>query len=759
MSFIDRLSGQSVEQPPERTHFGRWLFHVDDTDPDDATGHTNGCSAGEGDVLAPGTTGDWALVRPGDTIPIRGRFFPDTLPDDQDAEALLQLGQMLRDPDKAGGGWSEWSDISPLAPGLDEAVKPHPFEDRIVAEIDHLAAVCRRPRTHIRRESERILVARARRVARDAPAQLASHTEDWEYRTVAGIRPRRILADVREERWDLYENRVAVRLVDELVAWLRRRIVEVRRIRGDVYARMEQIRGAASGTRHRAHRIYKLWGEGWDNRPSEVADSTLKRLEVLVYKLLSLMDSPLYKHIPVRASAPSGSRTTNLFSNDDHYRGVARLWHEWSRLAAPRAASRSELWNRYQDLHRGFDAWCMLVILRSCLQLRLQPTEDDDWESNICPGSAVRLDQGFEVEWNRAGTITLADTHEDRALLRFVPLIHGLEGARTPEAAETRVAPFVEAVADAAHWTVILHPAVSGSPPHDALAGVGNPPVPGTRGAIDFIRVSPFSLESVERVARAIRWTTLVHRMLAYPPEVRAIPTSTLQAYPELRTVLESNTGRWCKSERHGSAKWVVVGQPPDRLRQAVAESLKDGRARLQRLSDESRDVQDGLKRNRGKGRSMAELNRKKRRMLQPLREAEDRVRSLESFETQIRMACEDIAALATCPACGKHDTEFEAREHDCFAGRCASKECGAQWELHHDPDVAGRRDSGSHGALKSRIPVFRPGDANADAWRRRDAAPQWVDDFLGCDVLAIPATAEGGDSVFLPPRTVPRSP
>ena len=298
----------------------------------------------------------------------------------------MQLGQALRDPDCAKRGWLEWSGISPLAPGLDEAVKPHPFEDRIEAEIEHLAAVCRNPRTHIRRETERVLVARARRIARDAPARLASHTEDWEHRTIAGIRPRRILADIRKN--DGTSTRTGWRCDSSTISsrGCAGGLPKYAASAMTVYARMEKIRGSVSGTRHRAHRIYTLWGEGWDNSPSEVAESTLKRLEDLLYKFLGLMDSRLYKHIPGRARAPGGLRTTNLFGNDEHYRGVARLWHEWSRLAVPRASSPSELRARYQDLHRGFDAWCMLVIVRACSQLRLDPVEDEDLESEIRPG-------------------------------------------------------------------------------------------------------------------------------------------------------------------------------------------------------------------------------------------------------------------------------------------------------------------------------------------------------------------------------------
>ena len=160
---------------------------------------------------------------------------------------------------------------------------------------------------------------------------------------------------------------------------------------------------------------------------------------------------------------------TNLFSNHDDYRGVARLWYEWSR-AAPRTPSPGELHKQRQELHRSFDAWCMLVIVRACSQLGLAPAEDKDWESEIHPGSAIRLDKGLRLDWERTGAITLVDN--DRVLVRFVPLIHVLEQAKTREAVMARGTPLVEAVPGKTHWTIVLHPAISGRPPHDALAGV-----------------------------------------------------------------------------------------------------------------------------------------------------------------------------------------------------------------------------------------------------------------------------------------------
>ena len=722
MSFVNRIIGESVDRlPSERTHFGRWLFA-----PDDGSGpmRLNGQPAGDGDVLAPNPAGEWTLQRSGDSGPIRGHFFPDALPDEQDVTALLQLGEMLREPEKAKGGWLEWDDTNPLAPGLDESVKPHPLENRIESELEHLVAVCWKPRTHIRMETDRIHVARARRIARNAPAWLASHTEDWDHRTITGVQPHRILAEIREEQWDLYENRVAVRLVDNLVFCLRRRVAEVRRVLYEVLARMEEFSGSPSGSRHRAERIYRLWGEAWDagNR-RDIAERTLKRLERLLYRVLGLMDSPLYRRISRHAQTPRGLRMTNLFRNHDHYRGVARLWHEWSR-AAPRTPSPRELHDRHQHLHRSFDAWCMLVVIRACSQLKLDPSEDEDLESEIRPGGVIRLDKGFRLEWERIGTVTLAD--EDRVLLRFVPLVHVLECARTRAAVTARVTPLAEAATAAAHWTIVLHPAISGRPPHDALAGVGNPPDPMMIGAIDFIRVSPFSLDSVERVSRALRWATLVPRMLAYPPVLRTLPDLELAH----ESWLDKRDGRW--------AVVVRMPQPGEMSQQIIEKCLTEARERLENLTQEREEIEHELRRIRDDRRRRSELNRRKRSLLEPRGNAESDVERWEEFERDFKKACAGIAALSKCPACGE-DADFDAREHDCFATSCRSDSCRAQWELHHYPDTQGR------------VPVF---------WRSyfedmiANELPPDIDDFFGCDLLAVPKVGDDGRTTFRPPRT-----
>lgn len=705
MSFEDRFSGRVVGAPPagRAQHAGRWIVKVEAV----GTTHVNGLPACLGDALMPALTGDWEVAKPGLENATVGRFFADAPPNDQDANALRQLGDLLRD--RADDGWLGWSEINPLAPGLDEAVRPHRFEEIIENELQHLEAVCRKPRTHIRLEVERELVARARRIARDAPQWLTAHTEDWHRRTLTGVQPRRIRAEIREERWDLYENRVAARLVDNLVGWLRRRHAQVRRIRDDILMRIKKLDDTAhGGSRHRAERIYGLWGEAWEAGWQEVADGTVKRIERLLYKVLALQDSRLYHQVPRRAQVPLTLRMTNLLTTDDHYRGIARLWRRWSLLPTQGAISARMHYQQQQALHQSFDEWCMLLVIRACSQLELDPANDDEWQLALAKGRSVRLEKSLCIEWEESGAISLTTTNEGgKTLCRFVPLLHSLERARTTQALAQRIAPIVEAVADRPHWTVVLHPASPGDTTCEALATVGNPPQPSTVGTIDFIRVSPYALDSVERVARAIRWATLAPRMLAYPPSVSAPPDESVGK--ELR--LKSGTDTWTMN---------AVPRDHRRVQHEIERRLEDKRAQLEKLKHR-RDV---ARRER----------RSAKRLSVPIDAAERRVKEWEIFKQDVDDALTDLCELQTCPRCGR-SAEFHERSEGCFAARCESASCRAQWELR------ALRDG------KGRVPVFDPDG--------RVAAPYEIDGLVDCDILAV---LDERDQP-LPPRRDPVNP
>ena len=124
------------------------------------------------------------------------------------------------------------------------------------------------------------------------------HTEDWDHRRLRGISPKRILAEVRHDQFDIYENRVTARLLDNLAAYLNRRISKLNSLIR-MFQEKEDFSSEMSGTYQRHRRISKLWGESIDaNEGRRKAEATLKELERLKYKLMSLHGSTLYEEVP-----------------------------------------------------------------------------------------------------------------------------------------------------------------------------------------------------------------------------------------------------------------------------------------------------------------------------------------------------------------------------------------------------------------------------------------------------------------------------
>ena len=699
MKVLDRLRGRPLDAvAPSPLLLGRWRL-----DPGANAAHLNGSAVVAGDHLVPSASGQWRLT-PGDGQPeICGGFLGDCLPDPQDIDAFLSFGDLL------AGHWRDWCNLSPVAPGLGDAIKTHPLEFAIEREFGHLAVVCLRPQTHIRLEPERVAVARARRFDRNVYVRLAAHTEDWAQRKLTGVQPSHVLAQVREEQWDLYENRVAVRLVDELAVWLRRRLSEVRRILDGVFARLDG-QGAVGGDNwRRRDRLYRIWGGATEATAQRIlAEQTLRRLEGLLYRVLGLMDSPLYRAIPNRAQVPRGLRMTNLFGNHDHYRGVARLWDQWSRQGAQPSLAPSQLYQRYQRLVRGFDAWCLLLVVRGLQQLRCEPL-GADLEQPLTPGCAIGLEGGYRLTWEWNG-IKLWDGDQPR--IRFLPLVHALERLKAPNLADP-IMDLAGAVADEGAWTVILHPAVPEPASGDTLAGVMDPPYPEVRGAIDWLRVSPLALDSVERVSRLLRWAILARRMLAYPPPLGDVP-------PEF-------AARFSKDAAGG---YALLDPLADHERRAMGidTALDLARAKHEQLRGE-RDLVE---------RSM------RRQLLEPLRQAEADAKRMQDFQVALELARKALAVLSVCPVCGKTG-ELRSRSSGCFIADCQDPGCKSRWGL-----LAGVSGRPSSGRL---LPVLKVGGHEGSPLPE-DYQPSCVDDILGCDVLAVPSPGKQG--AWRAPRTSP---
>jgi transcription elongation factor Elf1 len=698
--FRNRLTGKEVKAPEGRVALGQYQLLVDQS------ASLNSVRVQSGDFLIPDRNGQWSLLSDDTARAISGGFMPNQFPLEREQSSLYEIGERLQKMVATQATWQDWISISPIVPEVLEKAQMQPFDRAIRDHLWHLQDVCRDPRTHLKLEVERLPVSRARRIAQQAVEYLASHTEDWQHRKLRSVVPKRILSVVADDQLNIYENRVAARLIDHLHRYLRRRIEEIYKIQF-----IFDVRTTTDTNWRRRNRVLELLGQAVRDHVEgrRVVRRTQEALEGLHYEVLQLFDSPLYRAIPRQAQVPPTLKATNIFANDRHYRYVSLLWRVWLQYGFEPPKSPIKLYDERQDLCKGFDLFCTLLICRALHQLGLEAKDT----SRLVPGGEPLLLQnkaGGDVllEWREDGTLSV--TSDGRELARFVPLVAALTGAPNVTVVEQQlhdlIRPVQQAQLDQLDYVVgdfnrpskiILYSGDSkqrqGLPTqlHLRLQSIGNDLR--TPTTVGLVPVSTYEIDSVERVARALRWVLLGSQILSYPLK---IPIPVSHADDLLRV------GDWLQpTDRWDTAKVTRLPRPDEVL--SFEERLSEEIGKLDR---------------RGKT-------------------YQHEVRQLEDFRKELEQVRKDLNGWLQCPVCsyGNESRAMKALDDDHFV--CTCVDCSSTW---------GTRACGNCGR---RYP-FLAASSIPQTDESRHAG--WVDDVIGMDALATPCWLPGAEGVHICP-------
>lgn len=702
-SFVHRVSGARTTRPPARTVPGVWEAAADAQ-----AAFLNTVPMRVGDLLVPDSLHRWTLVsESGERL--EGHFDPALEPDPYDAENVAALGARLREEASLAG----WLHVPPLVPSLPAQVHMQPLETAVAGRLEHLQVVCHEPKSHLHSELELVRVSRARRVPLRALARLASHPEDWERRTLSGVRPQRVLSVVADERLDIYENRVTARLVDRLLEHLRRRIGQLTQIMRMMDAVMDQ-EGAASGTIWRRNRLFELLG--WtmvDASHRETARRTRHALLSLHDQLLVLRDSPLYRGVSLHARVAPELKPTNILTKDPHYRQVAALWRDSVQSTPSLERTPRQRFEQEQQQVRDFDRVALLVVLhalQACGFTLAEPGADEvsEW-SATGPWGMVRL---HVDDWR---CVTLIGSGGE-ARVRLVPvfaclarapearlehLLAELE-ARTPEASARRrrvrdapgraveftdtIVLYLGSAEDRARLSPRMRTRIYDFGADRGGARVGRP---------GFLPLSLSEIESVERVARALRWC-LMGPILSALPVRTTVPNQVRANLPRdglLRFIPGSNVAELVRVP--GPAEWEAL----------------------------ERTIEAELRAASGRGKA-----------------ARGQVDEVERFRSVLEEGVSCLQQLSRCPLCeasGERENSFPAQGDLTFAWRCA--ECDTQW---------GTRRCNS---CQKSYPYLLPKLPDRD--RPTTYGPEWLDRTYGADLLAVPCWERPGGGTYICPR------
>lgn len=634
-----------------------------------------------------GWTGRWAQGAEHLLDPVGGSASRDTaVSDDLDAVASLEAGLTAAVQSRS---WLALAEVPLLAGHENETLDLERREHILEENLASIARICERFITRLGERSELLPVSRVKRPARRALERLSAHTEDWAARTLSGPVPRRALAVTRELDVDLYENRMVTELVHPILSSaLASRIRKLRRLTSDL-ADLERARD--EGTYRRRERLYRFWGADASRaaETSSRAEGTVKKLEAIAARIQSLRGSTLGVTLRGRRTGQRNLRTTNVISNDRHYRAAGLVWSAYEREQES-VESPDERTARYLSRHRAFDNYALGLLIRSLGQLRYEPADDR------LPSVGIPLIvQGpwgeAEVLLNDDGSIVLS-SHGSST--RFVPLIDVIGPGDEHAAIVTRWASIMDAVTTP---TVVLHltasAAVEELPPTVAREMTSAGPDGATGGALATgVPVSPLETTSLERIARAVALAIQSPALQDFPREVRLGSERVPRRL--IAHLLDSDpTQRGLSPLFHSVASDTIAVRRP--------------------LTPSEQTAFNGVV------RQLTE------RTKSPGWE-KDAAGAIGEISSAVKEATESLVPLLTCPLCPQAAGTSEVkRDGDVFSVTCRA--CGCRWGLER---------CGNCGA---RIPVIEP---ERDLRNPEVREPGWVERIYGQDALASPCWA-----------------
>lgn len=594
--------------------------------------------------------------QPGDpqTMPIPGWWqvvdklpWPGAMEDGEDPARLPGVSAILQnaldrwDAHYPATTWAKLQEYIPLDPGFQDELAELKEEKELRRSLPFLEAICQNPRTHLRAEEFREPLARVRRITARTVQTLSAHSEDWQAITFRGVRPSRLLAQVTEEDWAIYENRALITLVSYLTGRISLRIA-------GLHTLLTQLEIAEShgefvrGSRFRRDRLCLLLKEAFTNPPgASLVRALLAGLESRLFELNRLRASPLSREARHFSPVRPPLRSTNLFRGSDHYRRVESLWRvSMESVECSSVSTFEQLEKRRQDRIRAQSRLVCLLTLRALKKtLRFGSIRDDEISQPLCWGRDWRL------RCHPSGLLTLEKG--SRVVASVLPICAGRSLER-------------EAQVDAA---LALRPLCSPTPRllcvwlEGSIEDVTSISHTERNSSFRHVTVSPLRLESEESILRFVREAV-------YGLEWPELPMR-LNLSPEQLHIGQFGDPAW------GSG----LNGPPneDKLVKLKAE-LGNARNHANSAEVQLEQVRAQLRQSKKGAPGAQDLERRRRDLMRQISDTAEHVGKLETLLPVLEDAKIRFEFSMRCPCCA------EAQPARIISTRFRCVTCETEW-------------------------------------------------------------------------------
>lgn len=407
------------------------------------------------------------------------------------------------------------------------------FERSLYSELDQIVWICQRPLQDLRYEELVQPVGRIRRLARGAALQLTSHSEQWERWAPDFPIPKEVLGMLRDDEVDLYENRVVRTLVTGARAHISRRLSE---LQSHLNKNNQGQLVLSSGWFWKQRRVGTAFNDHEFEQVIALLNSAIKDLKAMLSRLAAMEGTPLFGSTSSR-SPIRWLRITNVLRRDLRYSRIPPLWRLWSSARDQETETLKRLEND-SLIARSMSVLTEILVARALDWLGFS---FDELSGSYCKEQA-------SVTLSVNG-LTLVVSINDLAGNRDVRFVSIGKSLYRPDAADPiAMARELDTALNSANQmqsaTALVHPIEE------------MPNLTMTRNDIDLldhcgidsvdderiwavIPASPLSIDSLERVARFLRWHLYAPILNMYPPQLtnRRLSKSELEKIQSLESI------------------------------------------------------------------------------------------------------------------------------------------------------------------------------------------------------------------------------
>ena len=206
---------------------------------------------------------------------------------------------------------------------------------KISETVPMVMDICSHPKQSLRTEEAVLDVNLVKRINSRTMDHLSSHSEHWKARTLNGLTPNRLRADIFEDEINIYENLFFRMAVDDILKYIHRQVTSIEKT---IQQNDNAIDWNAYGNTlydYKRMRIFKQLLPDYDVNERKDTNISLENLLLQWRKLekhfSTVEASQFYRSIDRKKHISRNIKPTNILKKDSRYNALYRLWCEIQR--------------------------------------------------------------------------------------------------------------------------------------------------------------------------------------------------------------------------------------------------------------------------------------------------------------------------------------------------------------------------------------------------------------------------------------------